>query len=110
MKDLPPLATAGIAALPTPLQELKNLSEVLGGPRIQVNPNGVDLEKFQFRGLAGREPATLIFTGNMAYSPNEEAVCWFRGVLGGSRKAVSNRPGHRAVRCARRFCLAAPGQ
>ena len=36
MKDLPQLATAGVAALPTPLQELKNLSEALGGPRIFV--------------------------------------------------------------------------
>lgn len=51
--------------------------QVLGGTHIVVNPNGVDLEKFQFRGFAGREPETLIFTGNMAYPPNEEAVCWF---------------------------------
>ncbi|MBN1207377.1 MAG: glycosyltransferase [Myxococcaceae bacterium] len=51
--------------------------QFLGSSRIHVNPNGVDLEKFQFRGPEDREPATLIFTGNMAYSPNEEAVCWF---------------------------------
>ncbi|WNG48582.1 glycosyltransferase [Archangium minus] len=51
--------------------------QLLGGPHIQVNPNGVDLEKFQFRGLEGRNPATLIFTGNMAYPPNQEAVSWF---------------------------------
>lgn len=34
MKLLPELAKAGIAHLPTPLQELKNLSRALGGPRI----------------------------------------------------------------------------
>ncbi|MFY0523476.1 glycosyltransferase [Archangium gephyra] len=50
---------------------------LLGSPHILVNPNGVDVEKFQFRGAEGREPATLIFTGNMAYPPNQEAVCWF---------------------------------
>ena len=50
--------------------------ELLGG-RAQVLPNGVDLERFPFRGQEGRDPETLIFTGNMAYPPNEEAVLWF---------------------------------
>ncbi len=36
MKMLPDLAKAGIANLPTPVQELRNLSELLGGPRIFV--------------------------------------------------------------------------
>jgi D-cysteine desulfhydrase family pyridoxal phosphate-dependent enzyme len=36
MKKLPQLPKSGIANLPTPLQELRNLSEFLGGPRILV--------------------------------------------------------------------------
>lgn len=35
-KEIPQLARAGLACLPTPLQELKNLSKILGGPRIFV--------------------------------------------------------------------------
>jgi len=37
----------------------------------------VDLERFPFRGPEGRGARTLIFTGNMAYPPNEEAAAWF---------------------------------
>jgi sugar transferase (PEP-CTERM/EpsH1 system associated) len=48
-----------------------------GGAHITVIPNGVDMERFAFHGPAGRDPATLIFTGNMGYHPNEEAVIWF---------------------------------
>jgi sugar transferase (PEP-CTERM/EpsH1 system associated) len=51
--------------------------QVLGGDNITVIPNGVDLERFPFRGPAGRDAATLVFTGNMGYHPNEEAVAWF---------------------------------
>jgi glycosyltransferase involved in cell wall biosynthesis len=48
-----------------------------GPSKIHVLPMGVDLDRFPFRGIGGREPATLIFTGNMGYQPNEEAVLWF---------------------------------
>jgi sugar transferase (PEP-CTERM/EpsH1 system associated) len=51
--------------------------EALGAAHAVVIPNGVDLETFEFRGPEGRDPQTLIFTGNMAYPPNEEAVRWF---------------------------------
>ncbi|HEY8212293.1 MAG TPA: glycosyltransferase [Myxococcaceae bacterium] len=50
--------------------------EVLG-ERVQVIPNGVDLDAFPFRGPEDRHRQTLIFTGNMAYPPNEEAARWF---------------------------------
>lgn len=36
MTTMPRLRKAGIASLPTPLQDLKNLSDLLGGPRILV--------------------------------------------------------------------------
>jgi sugar transferase (PEP-CTERM/EpsH1 system associated) len=51
-----------------------------GGDHIAVLPNGVDLERFAFQ-PAGRDPATLIFTGNMGYHPNEEAVVWFAAAV-----------------------------
>jgi glycosyltransferase involved in cell wall biosynthesis len=52
----------------------------LGGrANVRVIPNGVDLEQFTFQGAEGREPATLVFTGNMGYHPNEEAVVWMAG-------------------------------
>jgi sugar transferase (PEP-CTERM/EpsH1 system associated) len=47
------------------------------GDRAHVIPNGVDLGQFPFHGPEGRQRQTLIFTGNMAYPPNEEAVRWF---------------------------------
>ncbi|MEO8288304.1 MAG: glycosyltransferase [Chloroflexota bacterium] len=51
--------------------------EMLGGKNISVIPNGVDLDKFALQPQQGRDPQTLIFTGNMGYGPNEEAVLWF---------------------------------
>ena len=43
---------------------------------IGVVPNGVDLGEFPF-GRDGREPATIVMTGNMGYFPNISAACWF---------------------------------
>jgi sugar transferase (PEP-CTERM/EpsH1 system associated) len=49
-----------------------------GGPRVGIVPNGVDLERFPFE-RDGRDPATVVFTGNMGYFPNVNAVQWFAG-------------------------------
>lgn len=43
---------------------------------LQVIPNGVDFNTFPFV-LSGREPNTIIFTGNMGYFPNINAVQYF---------------------------------
>jgi glycosyltransferase involved in cell wall biosynthesis len=43
---------------------------------VGVVPNGVDLDDFPF-GREGRDPATVVFTGNMGYFPNVNAACWF---------------------------------
>lgn len=51
--------------------------EELGGGNVTVIPNGVDMESFAFGGPEGRDANTLVFTGNMGYGPNEEAVLWF---------------------------------
>jgi glycosyltransferase involved in cell wall biosynthesis len=56
-------------------------------PGLCIVPNAVDLEAFPFAG-PGREPATLVFTGNMGYFPNVNAVLWFaRQVLPRVRQA-----------------------
>jgi sugar transferase (PEP-CTERM/EpsH1 system associated) len=47
-----------------------------GAASIGVVPNGVDLGEFPF-GREGRDPATVVFTGNMGYFPNVNAACWF---------------------------------
>ncbi len=44
------------------------------GPRVEVLPNGVDLETFQPGPLHEREEGTLIFTGVMDYHPNVDGV------------------------------------
>lgn len=49
----------------------------LGGAGVEVLPNGVDVEAFPFQGPQGRAPGHLLFTGNMGYPPNQEAVHWF---------------------------------
>jgi glycosyltransferase involved in cell wall biosynthesis len=41
-----------------------------------VVPNGVDLGEFPFS-RDGRDPATVVFTGNMGYFPNVNAACWY---------------------------------
>jgi polysaccharide biosynthesis protein PslH len=56
-------------------------------PGLSIVPNAVDLEAFPFAG-AGREPATVVFSGNMGYFPNVNAAVWFaREVLPRVRQA-----------------------
>ena len=52
----------------------------LGTPRpdnIVVNPHGVDFRTFTSAGREAAEDGVLVFTGNMAYPPNADAVEWF---------------------------------
>ncbi|MEJ5248133.1 MAG: glycosyltransferase family 4 protein [Caldilinea sp.] len=42
--------------------------------RIEVIPNGVDLERFAFRDPLQRPPATIIFSGKMSYHANVTAA------------------------------------
>lgn len=46
------------------------------GERLAVVPNGVDLASLPYE-RGGRDPATVVFTGNMGYFPNVNAVRWF---------------------------------
>lgn len=50
--------------------------DAIGDPRLAVIPNGVDRDEFRFFD-GEREEATLVFTGNMGYGPNVDAVTWF---------------------------------
>jgi sugar transferase (PEP-CTERM/EpsH1 system associated) len=50
--------------------------DAIGDPGLAIIPNGVDRETFRFH-AGERDAATLIFTGNMGYGPNVDAVTWF---------------------------------
>jgi glycosyltransferase involved in cell wall biosynthesis len=43
------------------------------GDRVEVIPNGVDLDHFSFR-ATGHDPHTLVFAGNLGYFPNVDAA------------------------------------
>lgn len=54
--------------------------EALGAPRpgnVVINPHGVDFEYFTPSPGATGEERLIVFTGNMAYGPNADAVQWF---------------------------------
>lgn len=63
-------------------------------PNLQVNPNGVDLSQFPFH-RQGRDAQTLVFTGNMGYFPNIDAVCWFAEQV--LPRVLAEAPGTRFV-------------
>jgi sugar transferase (PEP-CTERM/EpsH1 system associated) len=50
--------------------------DAIGEARMTIIPNGVDSAALDFFD-GPRDPATLIFTGNMGYQPNVDAVTWF---------------------------------
>ena len=46
-------------------------------PNVSVVPNGVSLDEFSPHGKSEKQPHTIIFSGNMNYFPNAQAVIWF---------------------------------
>ena len=84
--------------------------EALGGsPRLSVVPNGVDGEEFAYA-RDGRQPDTVIFSGNLGYFPNVDAVLWLaeailpwleRAAPGVRIHVVGARPHPRILRLAR---------
>jgi len=44
---------------------------------VVINPHGVDFDHFTSDGSVAEEPGRIVFTGNMAYPPNVDAVEWF---------------------------------
>lgn len=47
------------------------------GDKVEVVPNGVDIDYFRYTSTSHRESETIIFTGNMGYFPNVDAVTYF---------------------------------
>jgi sugar transferase (PEP-CTERM/EpsH1 system associated) len=47
----------------------------LGGDRVRVVPNGVDVDAFGFV-AGGRVPGRIVFAGNLGYFPNVDAARW----------------------------------
>lgn len=45
-------------------------------PNLGVNPSGVDLEAFPYR-AEGRDGSTIVFSGNLGYFSNIDAISWF---------------------------------
>lgn len=45
-------------------------------PRLEVNCNGVDLERFARR-TGARRPRDIVFSGNLGYFPNVDGAVWF---------------------------------
>jgi glycosyltransferase involved in cell wall biosynthesis len=68
---------AAVVVSPQDRAELLALDPAL---RVEVIPNGVDLDYFQPQPLA-REPHTLLFTGNFAYAPNVDAALYLARTL-----------------------------
>lgn len=54
-----------------------HLKEFASESDVAVIPNGVDIDDFAFGSISDRESDLLVFTGNMSYEPNVEAVEYF---------------------------------
>jgi glycosyltransferase involved in cell wall biosynthesis len=59
-------------------EDLEYLQDHLGAHNLGLLPNGVDLDTFVFRGHDYSHNHTLLFTGNMDYAPNVDAVIYFK--------------------------------
>jgi len=45
-------------------------------PNLKVNSSGVDFREFACSGYE-RDPYAIVFSGNLGYFPNVDAICWF---------------------------------
>lgn len=58
-------------------EDQKYLIQKHNTQNVQVLPNGVDIEKFKMGAHSYSHNETLLFTGNMDYAPNVDAVIYF---------------------------------
>ena len=58
-------------------REARLARQIAPSARVHVVPNGVDTEYFEPQGEPPEGPPHVIFTGDMSYFPNEEAVIFF---------------------------------
>ncbi len=59
------------------VEDRDHLLEVHPGSNVKLLRNGVDLETFKYTGHDYSRNKTLLFTGNMDYAPNVDAVVYF---------------------------------
>ncbi len=62
-----------VTTLTAPDQML--LQRLTGLPRVEVLPPGVDIPE-KAPAAAGRDPCSLVFVGNLAQTPNDDAAVW----------------------------------
>ena len=76
-------------ALVCTAREAKMLRVIAPAARVEVVPNGVDTSFFQ-PAAEGSDARTIVFTGDMSYFPNQQAVEWFaRQVLPLVRREIA---------------------
>lgn len=56
---------------------LRDHSNDLVAKKLKIAPVGVELERFQYNPDRPDNEPRIVFTGNMGYFPNEDAVCWY---------------------------------
>ena len=65
--------------------------EIAPGAAVEVIANGVDVDYFAPSDAASSGPPAIVFTGDMSYFPNEDAVVGFaRQVFPLVRKEIPN--------------------
>lgn len=64
-------------ALACSVEDLEYLQQQHGTGQLRLLPNGVDLDTFREEGHDYTRNRTLLFTGNMDYAPNVDAVQYF---------------------------------
>jgi polysaccharide biosynthesis protein PslH len=93
------------AVVVTTEREAQLVREICPAAAVHVIPNGVDQEYFK-QGMAGEAGATISFTGDMGYFPNEQAAVFFarqvlpliRNVIPEARFLIVGRQPTRNVR------------
>jgi polysaccharide biosynthesis protein PslH len=90
-------------------REAKMLRVIAPAARVEVVPNGVDSGFFQ-PASEGSDARTIVFTGDMSYFPNQQAVEWFarevlplvrREIAEARFRIVGRNPGRRVRELAR---------
>jgi polysaccharide biosynthesis protein PslH len=82
---------ASACVMVTTGREADLLRQISTRANVQVLPNGVDADYFRASATMPPSPPTIVFTGDMSYFPNQEAVRYFaRQVFPLVRKSVPN--------------------
>jgi sugar transferase (PEP-CTERM/EpsH1 system associated) len=62
-------------------EDLEYLRKTHNAPNLRLLPNGVDMTTFKAGGHDYTHNQTILFTGNMDYAPNVDAVIYFTGSI-----------------------------